>query len=140
MYNILGSLKYRTITILFFLSPAGDVSMATVSSPLPPPVKNDWLPSGLDPHLSPPSPGGPRKTAPTQQVSALVPFHSKKGTLYKCVCVCSLQGSLGGGRNPPLPPATGRPAPAIPSRPGGGAPPLPGGRPGGALPPPLLPS
>ncbi|KRF99582.1 uncharacterized protein Dwil_GK25241, isoform F [Drosophila willistoni] len=94
----------------------GDVSMATVSSPLPPPVKNDWLPSGLDnPRLSPPSPGGPRKPAPTAQ------------------------GSLG-GRNPPLPPATGRPAPAIPSRPGGGAPPLPGGRPGGALPPPLLPS
>ncbi|XP_017963074.1 dynamin isoform X7 [Drosophila mojavensis] len=94
----------------------GDVSMATVSSPLPPPVKNDWLPSGLEnPGLSPPSPGGPRKPAPTAQ------------------------GSLG-GRNPPLPPATGRPAPAIPSRPGGGAPPLPGGRPGGALPPPLLPS
>ncbi|ALC48476.1 shi [Drosophila busckii] len=96
----------------------GDVSMATVSSPLPPPVKNDWLPSGLDsanPRLSPPSPGGPRKPAPTAQ------------------------GSLG-GRNPPLPPATGRPAPAIPNRPGGGAPPLPGGRPGGALPPPLLPS
>ncbi|XP_034136071.1 dynamin isoform X4 [Drosophila guanche] len=94
----------------------GDVSMATVSSPLPPPVKNDWLPSGLDnPRLSPPSPGGPRKPAPTAQ------------------------GSLG-GRNPPLPPATGRPAPAIPNRPGGGAPPLPGGRPGGALPPPMLPS
>ncbi|XP_030568754.1 dynamin isoform X4 [Drosophila novamexicana] len=94
----------------------GDVSVATVSSPLPPPVKNDWLPSGLEnPGLSPPSPGGPRKPAPTAQ------------------------GSLG-GRNPPLPPATGRPAPAIPSRPGGGAPPLPGGRPGGALPPPLLPS
>ncbi|XP_064538842.1 dynamin isoform X3 [Drosophila montana] len=94
----------------------GDVSVATVSMPLPPPVKNDWLPSGLEnPGLSPPSPGGPRKPAPTAQ------------------------GSLG-GRNPPLPPATGRPAPAIPSRPGGGAPPLPGGRPGGALPPPLLPS
>lgn len=43
--------------------------MATVSSPLPPPVKNDWLPSGLDnPRLSPPSPGGPRKPAPTSQV------------------------------------------------------------------------
>ncbi|XP_054087484.1 dynamin isoform X3 [Zeugodacus cucurbitae] len=97
----------------------GDVSMATVSSPLPPPVKNDWLPSGLDnPRLSPPSPGGPRKPAPTSQ------------------------GSLGsaGGRGPPPPPASGRPAPAIPNRPGGGAPPLPGGRPGGALPPPLLPS
>nr|XP_016996101.1 dynamin isoform X1 [Drosophila takahashii]XP_016996102.1 dynamin isoform X1 [Drosophila takahashii]XP_016996103.1 dynamin isoform X1 [Drosophila takahashii]XP_016996105.1 dynamin isoform X1 [Drosophila takahashii]XP_016996106.1 dynamin isoform X1 [Drosophila takahashii] len=95
----------------------GDVSMATVSSPLPPPVKNDWLPSGLDnPRLSPPSPGGARgKPGPPAQ-SAL------------------------GGRNPPLPPATGRPAPAIPNRPGGGAPPLPGGRPGGALPPPMLPS
>lgn len=43
--------------------------MATVSAPLPPPVKNDWLPSGLDnPRLSPPSPGGPRKPAPTAQV------------------------------------------------------------------------
>ncbi|XP_037935606.1 dynamin isoform X4 [Teleopsis dalmanni] len=96
-----------------------EVSMVTVSSPLPPPVKNDWLPSGLDnPRLSPPSPGGPRKPAPTAQ------------------------GSLGsaGGRGPPPPPASGRPAPAIPNRPGGGAPPLPGGRPGGALPPPLLPS
>ncbi|PSN55232.1 Dynamin [Blattella germanica] len=26
----------------------GDVSMATVSTPVPPPVKNDWLASGLD--------------------------------------------------------------------------------------------
>lgn len=44
----------------------GDVSMATVSTPVPPPVKNDWLASGLDnPRLSPPSPGGPRKPAPT---------------------------------------------------------------------------
>lgn len=60
--------------------------MATVSSPLPPPVKNDWLPSGLDPHLSPPSPGGPRKTAPTQQVSAMLPFHSRK-ELCSNVCV-----------------------------------------------------
>lgn len=43
----------------------GDVSMATVSTPVPPPVKNDWLASGLDnPRLSPPSPGGPRRTAP----------------------------------------------------------------------------
>nr|CAD7261495.1 unnamed protein product [Timema shepardi] len=31
----------------------GDVSMATVTTPVPPPVKNDWLPSGLDN----PSPG-----------------------------------------------------------------------------------
>ena len=26
----------------------GDVSMATVSTPVPPPVKNDWLASGMD--------------------------------------------------------------------------------------------
>ena len=26
----------------------GDVSMATVSKPVPPPVKNDWLASGKD--------------------------------------------------------------------------------------------
>lgn len=44
----------------------GDVSMATVSTPVPPPVKNDWLAGGLDnPRLSPPSPGGPRKSAPS---------------------------------------------------------------------------
>lgn len=36
----------------------GDVSMATVTTPVPPPVKNDWLASSLDnpkyvtPHLS----------------------------------------------------------------------------------------
>lgn len=27
----------------------GDVSMATVSTPVPPPVKNDWLASGENP-------------------------------------------------------------------------------------------
>lgn len=45
----------------------GDVSMATVSTPVPPPVKNDWLAGGLEnPRLSPPSPGGgPRKATPT---------------------------------------------------------------------------
>ncbi|XP_055691933.1 dynamin isoform X3 [Lutzomyia longipalpis] len=102
----------------------GDVSMATVSTPVPPPVKNDWLSSGLDnPRLSPPSPGGPRKVVPQQQ-----------GSL----------GGVGGGGPPggirgPHPPA-GRPAPAIPNRPGG-APPLPQGRPSGqALPAPLIPS
>nr|XP_032514178.1 dynamin isoform X4 [Danaus plexippus plexippus] len=49
----------------------GDVSMATVSTPVPPPVKNDWLESRLDsnPRLSPPSPGGPRRAAPAQQGS-----------------------------------------------------------------------
>lgn len=47
----------------------GDVAMATVSTPVPPPVKNDWLSSAENPRLSPPSPGGPRKAAPVQQVS-----------------------------------------------------------------------
>ncbi|XP_014288846.1 dynamin isoform X4 [Halyomorpha halys] len=92
----------------------GDVSMATVSTPVPPPVKNDWLASGMDnPRLSPPSPGGPRRGLPSQ-------------------------GSGGGSRAPPPLPASNRPAPAIPSRPGPGAP---SGRPAqGALPPPLIPS
>ncbi|CAG9765363.1 unnamed protein product [Ceutorhynchus assimilis] len=101
----------------------GDVSMATVSTPVPPPVKNDWLASGLDnPRLSPPSPGGPRKATP------------QMGTVGS-------SGSLG-SRVPPPPPSagTGRPAPAIPNRPGGGAPPMPPGRPQGqALPAPLIP-
>ncbi|XP_018570216.1 dynamin isoform X1 [Anoplophora glabripennis] len=100
----------------------GDVSMATVSTPVPPPVKNDWLASGLDnPRLSPPSPGGPRKTTPSM------------GTVGS-------SGSLG-SRAPPPPPSTGRPAPAIPNRPGGGVPPMPPGRPQGqALPAPLIPT
>uniref|UniRef100_A0A6P7G7Y0 dynamin GTPase n=1 Tax=Diabrotica virgifera virgifera TaxID=50390 RepID=A0A6P7G7Y0_DIAVI len=100
----------------------GDVSMATVSTPVPPPVKNDWLASGLEnPRLSPPSPGGPRKTTP--QMSAV-----------------GSSGSLG-SRAPPPPPSSGRPAPAIPNRPGGGAPPMPPGRPQGqALPAPLIPT
>ncbi|XP_045513978.1 dynamin isoform X5 [Pieris brassicae] len=99
----------------------GDVSMATVSTPVPPPVKNDWLESRLDsnPRLSPPSPGGPRRAAPQQQSSL-------------------------GQRGAPPPPAggTGRPAPPLPSRPGGAAPPPPGGRPapGGGLPAPLIPT
>ncbi|GAB0090122.1 Dynamin [Sergentomyia squamirostris] len=105
----------------------GDVSMATVSTPVPPPVKNDWLSSGLDnPRLSPPSPGGPRKAVPQQQGS-----------------LGGVGGPVGGGapRGAPVPhPPAGRPAPAIPNRPGG-APPLPQGRPGGqALPAPLIPS
>uniref|UniRef100_A0A1B6IQA9 GED domain-containing protein n=2 Tax=Homalodisca TaxID=139475 RepID=A0A1B6IQA9_9HEMI len=98
----------------------GDVSMATVSTPVPPPVKNDWLASGLDnPRLSPPSPGGPRRGMPM-----------------------TMGGQMGGSRAPPPPPATGRPAPAIPSRPGPAqGPPMPPGRPGGqGLPPPLIPS
>lgn len=44
----------------------GDVSMATVTTPVPPPVKNDWLANagGESARLSPPSPGGPRRGAP----------------------------------------------------------------------------
>ncbi|KAI8429664.1 hypothetical protein MSG28_000238 [Choristoneura fumiferana] len=99
----------------------GDVSMATVSTPVPPPVKNDWLESRLDsnPRLSPPSPGGPRRANPTQQ-------------------------SAMGQRGAPPPPGagTGRPAPPLPSRPGGAAPMPPGGRPqpGAGLPAPLIPT
>ncbi|XP_052747455.1 dynamin isoform X6 [Bicyclus anynana] len=99
----------------------GDVSMATVSTPVPPPVKNDWLESRLDsnPRLSPPSPGGPRRAAPAQQ------------------------GSLGQRGAPPVPGGgAGRPAPPLPSRPGGSAPPPPGGRPmpSQGLPAPLIPT
>ncbi|CAG4925741.1 unnamed protein product [Colias eurytheme] len=99
----------------------GDVSMATVSTPVPPPVKNDWLESRLDsnPRLSPPSPGGPRRAAPPQQ------------------------SSLGQRGAPPQPAGgAGRPAPPLPSRPGGAAPPPPGARPapGGGLPAPLIPT
>uniref|UniRef100_T1J7L0 dynamin GTPase n=1 Tax=Strigamia maritima TaxID=126957 RepID=T1J7L0_STRMM len=40
----------------------GDVSMATVSTPVPPPVKDDWLKTAPDsPRVSPPSPGGPQR-------------------------------------------------------------------------------
>lgn len=62
---------YLKIILLFknsFFSFTGDVTMATFSTPLPAPVKNDWLPTGDNPRLSPPSPGGPRKNAPVQQV------------------------------------------------------------------------
>ncbi|XP_015608638.1 dynamin isoform X2 [Cephus cinctus] len=93
----------------------GDVSMATVSTPVPPPVKNDWLASAENPSLglSPPSPGGPRRGV-TQPMPT------------------------GSSRAPPPVPGGGRPAPAIPNRPGpGGAPPA---RSTPGLPPPLIPS
>ncbi|KAL0276138.1 UNVERIFIED_CONTAM: hypothetical protein PYX00_003775 [Menopon gallinae] len=89
----------------------GDVSMATVTTPVPPPVKNDWLAGagGMD---------SARRGAPPQ----VTPTPAQN-------------------RPPPQPPATGRPAPAIPNRPGSGGPPMPPGRSGGAgLPPPLIPS
>lgn len=56
---------------------AGDVSIATVGTPVPPPVKNDWLSGALDnPKLSPPSPGGPRKATPMTTVSIQTRYQS----------------------------------------------------------------
>lgn len=74
-YVLLVSVSARTqispnsLNKIFVL---GDVSMATVGSAIPPPVKNDWLSSALDnPKLSPPSPGGPRKATPMTAVKLL---------------------------------------------------------------------
>ncbi|KAK4328154.1 hypothetical protein Pmani_001429 [Petrolisthes manimaculis] len=93
----------------------GDVSMATVSTPIPPPVKDDWLSTGQEsPRIGqtgPPSPGGNMRRAPAPAVA----------------------------RSCPPVPGGGRPAPAIPNRPTP-APPSRQGNPGGALPPPLIPS
>ncbi|XP_045595665.1 dynamin isoform X3 [Procambarus clarkii] len=92
----------------------GDVSMATVSTPMPPPVKDDWLSTGQESprigHSGPPSPGGNMRRAAPPAVA----------------------------RAPPPVPLGGRPAPAIPSRPT----PAPPGRQvnSGILPPPLIPS
>lgn len=70
---VLGILYAYTLCITwrkYFSISSGDVSRATVTMPVPPPVKNDWLSGGMDnPRLSPPSPGGPRKAQPVQQVS-----------------------------------------------------------------------
>ncbi|KAB7508185.1 Dynamin [Armadillidium nasatum] len=93
----------------------GDVSMATVSTPMPPPVRDDWLApqegSNSMSKTGPPSPGGSLRRGPTPSAAAT-------------------------NRGPPPVPASGRPAPAIPSRPT----PAPPSRPGGGLPPPLIPS
>lgn len=58
--------------------------MATVGTPVPPPIKNDWLSSAMDnPRLSPPSPGGPRKDAPISQVRTDIhPLLSGRHQLY----------------------------------------------------------
>jgi dynamin GTPase len=119
----------------------GDVSMATVSTPIPPPVRGDSVSSmGMGnatnnsdfylrssnepPRVSPPSPGGgPRRQGPPMPAAAA-------------------------GRVPPPAPVPqgGRPAPQIPNRPGGNAPPPqpPKGGMGnmgmGGLPAPLIPS
>lgn len=42
--------------------------MATFTTPVPPPIKNDWLGTEGNPRLSPPSPGGPRKPIPAASV------------------------------------------------------------------------
>ncbi|XP_057367684.1 dynamin-like isoform X4 [Daphnia carinata] len=106
----------------------GDVSMATVSTPVPPPVKgggdDDYFSIGQ--RVSPPSPGGPNRRPMSGVPSAPGPTSSVS-------------------RAPPAPPAAGRPAPAVPNRPGdatGRAPPAPPSRPGAGtgLPPPLVPT
>merc|ERR1712038_1119568 len=94
----------------------GDISMATVSTPAPPPLKSDWMP--------PPSASGP----PSSSVSAAP---SSPG---------------GGPRRsvpPPVtrqPPNPGQPPRAAPAAPPGRGPPPPPGRGGGALPPPMIPT
>ncbi|XP_071035852.1 dynamin isoform X5 [Parasteatoda tepidariorum] len=90
----------------------GDVSMHTSYSPMPPPVKDDWLKVSTpdSPRPSSPSPGGSRRN-PT------------------------------GGRAPPPPPLSNRQPPGPPAGANRmnppSAPPRPGG---GSLPPPILPS
>lgn len=102
----------------------GDVSMATVSTPVPPPVKtnDDYLGMGGS-RASPPSPGGPNRRPMGGAPAGPVP-------------------AAAASRAPPAPPAAARPAPAVPNRPGDGRqPPAPPSRPGGtALPPPLVPT
>jgi len=92
----------------------GDVSMATVSVPAPPPVKSDWIP--------PPSSTGPPKTSVSGAPS------SPGGGPRRSVPPPSRQ---------PPPPAGVRSAPQVP--PGRGPPPPPG-RAGGGLPPPMIPT
>ncbi|XP_046448870.1 dynamin-like isoform X21 [Daphnia pulex] len=105
----------------------GDVSMATVSTPVPPPVRggDDYFSIGQ--RVSPPSPGGPNRRPMSGVAPAPAPGPGSSVS-----------------RAPPAPPVTGRPAPAVPNRPGdatGRAPPAPPSRPGGtALPPPLVPT
>merc|ERR1719331_1974923 len=88
----------------------GDVSMATVSTPAPPPLKSDWMPSSSLPPPSssashvPTSPGARRAPPPVS-------------------------------RQPPQPP---RAAPGPPA--GRGPPPPPGRAGGGGLPPPMIPT
>ncbi|XP_042238348.1 dynamin-like isoform X2 [Homarus americanus] len=133
----------------------GDVSMATVSTPMPPPVKDDWLSTGQE---SPSSPCPPRLSDEGSRFGFT--HTSSSSTLASCsenFCLSFWQPTRIGHSGPPSPggnmrrapppavsrapppvPIGGRPAPAIPSRPT----PAPPGRQGnsGALPPPLIPS
>ncbi|KAF8781557.1 Dynamin like protein [Argiope bruennichi] len=96
------------------LSIIGDVSMHTSYSPLPPPVKDDWLKVSTpdSPRPSSPSPGGSRRNPGT------------------------------GSRAPPPPPLTNRQPPGPPAGSNRVPPPAAPPRPvsGSGLPPPLLPS
>jgi len=89
----------------------GDVSMATVTAPVPPPVKNNWTPppSSLDRSEAPPS---PRPSEPRRQPPPV---------------------NRGG------PPPAGPPRQA-PTAPGRGPPPPPGRAGGPALPAPMIPT
>ncbi|XP_053640847.1 dynamin isoform X4 [Cherax quadricarinatus] len=132
----------------------GDVSMATVSTPMPPPVKDDWLSTGQE---SPSSPRPPRFSDEGSRFGTTP--SSPSSTFSSCsetFCLSWRPSRIGhsgppspGGnmrrapppavsRAPPPVPIGGRPAPAIPSRPT----PAPPGRQGnsGILPPPLIPS
>lgn len=92
--------------------------MATFTTPLPAPVKNDWLPTGENPRLSPPSPGGQRKVSPVQQVNQQAAILLERPwSHFRFLSKGSMGNSA--GRGPPPAPAGGRPAPAIPNRPGG---------------------
>jgi len=88
----------------------GDVSMATVSTPTPAPIRSDWMPTPSASSSVPPSSpgGGPRRNPPPPV-----------------------------NRQPPAP-APPRAAPSAP--PGRGPPPPPGRSGGGGLPPPMIPT
>jgi len=88
----------------------GDVSMATVSTPAPPPLKSDWMPSS-----SLPPPSSSASNAPTSPGARRAPPPVS--------------------RQPPQPP---RAAPGPPA--GRGPPPPPGRAGGGGLPPPMIPT
>jgi len=100
----------------------GDVSMATVSTPAPPPVKSDWMP------------------APSSSYGGGSSYSSGSS-------VSGAPSSPGGGprRNPPppvtrQPPNPGPPRAAPSAPPGRGPPPPPGRSGGGGLPPPMIPT